>query len=169
MSNCSTSFRTLTFTIVNFDVTDGGDSVATTKGCIDNSCDEIGIYLRTRGRNPSPSVLSPMFSSDIERAVAWQESRWNHFLPSGKPKSNLNSNGTTDWGLMQANEATVEQQWNWKLNLSQGMSILAQKKADAQRYLNNHAHGVTQEMIENEMIQRYNGGRYYTWNGGAGR
>jgi hypothetical protein len=70
---------------------------------------------------------------------------------------------------MQINQATVEQQWNWKLNLSQGISLLGQKRVEAQGYLNKHPNGVTQEMIENEMIQRYNGGKYYSWNASAAR
>ncbi|MDG4882000.1 transglycosylase SLT domain-containing protein [Mesorhizobium sp. WSM4884] len=168
MSNCSTSFRTLTFTLVNFDITDGGDSIETTRGCVGHNCDEIAIALRTRGKNPSRATLNPMFPSDILRAIAWQESRWNHFLPNGKPKSNTNTNGTVDWGLMQINQATVEQQWNWKLNLSQGISLLGTKKTAAENYLNRHPKGVTAEMIENEMIQRYNGGTYYKWDASGG-
>jgi len=87
----------------------------------------------------------------------------DHFLPNGKPKSNVNTNGTTDWGLMQINQATFEQQWNWKSNLNQAVALLGQKQAQAQKYLNQHPQGVTPAMIENEMIQRYNGGRYYIW------
>jgi hypothetical protein len=107
--------------------------------------------------------LDAVFPNDILRAICWRESRWRHFLPSGKPLFNLNSNGTKDWGLMQLNEATLEQQWNWKANLARSIALLEEKQRNAKAYLNRHPDNVTLEMVENEMIQRYNGGAYYKW------
>src|SRR5262249_54887187 len=107
--------------------------------------------------------LDAMFPNDVLRAIGWRESRWRHFLPNGKPKSNVNSNGTIDWGLMQINEAPYEQRWNWKSNLNRAIALLGEKRKDAEKYLNRHPQGVTPEMVENEMIQRYNGGRYHVW------
>jgi Transglycosylase SLT domain len=109
-----------------------------------------------------------MFPSDVLRAICWQESRWKHFLPNGKPKSNLNSNGSKDWGLMQINQATYEQQWNWKANVARAIALLADKRRLAENYLGQHPQGVTPDMVENEMIQRYNGGRYYRWDANMG-
>ena len=162
-SKCSSTKRTVTFQVVNFDINDGGDSIATSTGSYGGGSDSISIFLRTRGTNPSRDVLNAAFPSDLLRAIAWHESRWAHFLPSGKPKFLLNTNGTTDWGLMQINQATFEQHWNWMSNLARGAAILAEKRGDAERYLNRHPEGVTEEMFENETIQRYNGGRYYDW------
>ena len=76
---------------------------------------------------------------------------------------NLNGNGTKDWGLMQINQATLEQQWNWKANVSRAIELLSEKEIQARNYLNRHPQDVTQDMIENETIQRYNGGSYYKW------
>jgi hypothetical protein len=164
MSNCTASQRTVTVSIVNFDVSDNGDAVLSSTGCIDRNCDTIGIYLKTRGKNPTRAILDNAFPNDILRAICWQESRWRHFASNGKPISHLNNDGTTDWGMMQINEATFEQQWNWKLNLARATDLLAEKHTQAVSYLNKHPKDVTPIMIENEMIQRYNFGPYYKWN-----
>src|SRR5262249_8390206 len=145
-------YRTVTVSIVNFDITDDGDSVLMTQGCIGKQCDEIGIYLRTRGKNPTRDILNKAFPNDVLRAIGWQESRWMHFGPNGKPIRNTNANGTTDWGLMQINQATVEQQWNWKSNLSRAAALLDEKKTQAVSYLNRHR-PYTTAMVENETIQ----------------
>lgn len=167
-SECEATRRTLTFRMVNFDINDNGESIATTTGCVGRNCDQIAISLRTRGKNPLHSTLNSMFPNDFMRAIGWQESRWNHFLPNGKPKSNRNTNGTTDWGLMQINEATYEQQWNWKSNLARAITLFEEKRDQATRYLNQHPQGISAEMLENEAIQRYNGGRYHVWDAGEG-
>src|SRR5262245_3742009 len=79
-------YRTVTVSIVNFDINDDGDSVMRTEGCIGkDQCDTIGIYLRTRGKNPSRDTLNRTFPNDVLRAICWHESRWIHFGPNGKP------------------------------------------------------------------------------------
>lgn len=167
-SACTTTRRIVTFGFANFHINDDGESIATTRGCIDRNCDEISIYLRTRGTNPARATLNAMFPDDFLRAICWQESRWAHFLPNGKPKFNVNTNGTTDWGLMQINEATNDEKWNWKYNLARGIGLFAEKRLAARRYLNSHPEEVTEEMLENETIQRYNGGRHYVWDAASG-
>lgn len=167
MLDCRISERTLTIQMVNFDVTDNGDSVFETKGCVDSSCDIIAIYVRTRGLNPSRAALNAALPDDIMRAICWQESRWRHFLPNGKPLVNSNPNGTTDWGLMQINQATNEQKWNWRSNLAAAIALFAQKRAAADAYLRKHP-PYSPEMLENETIQRYNGGAYYKWDAQSG-
>lgn len=163
MSRCRSYIRKLTFRVLNFEISDNGDSTQTTQGYVGNNCATIGIYLRTRGKNPTKAALKGIFSDDISRAICWNESRWRHFLPNGKPLFNKNTNGTTDWGLMQVNEAPLAERWNWKANLNRGISLLAEKRNHAEIYLQKHPQGVTETMIENEMIQRYNGGAYHKW------
>jgi hypothetical protein len=63
---------------------------------------------------------------------------------------------------MQINEATLEQRWNWKTNLARGEAILAEKRAAATAYLDQHP-PYTPEMLQKEMIQRYNGKVYHKW------
>lgn len=96
------------------------------------------------------------------RAICWQESRWQQFKPDGTPQSHANVNGTTDWGCMQINQATNRQIWHWPSNVAQALALFAQKVAAAKAYLNQHP-GFTQDMLDNESIQRYNGGVYYKW------
>jgi hypothetical protein len=136
-SLCESYTRTLTVSIVNFEINDDGDSVLETTGCVDfgRSCDSISIYLKTRGRNPSRATLQNYFPDGILRAICWHESRWRHFLPNGTPVVNKNSNGTADWGLMQINQATFEQRWNWKSNLGRGVALLGEKRTHAMVYL----------------------------------
>lgn len=162
-SKCTVTTRTLTYRLANFDINDGGDSVATTTGCIGTNCVQLSIRLKTRGTNPSRAILDAAFPNDIMRAIGWRESRWAPFLPDGKPKFNVNNNGTMDWGLMQINQATFEQQWNWRSNLARAISLFDEKRVHAQVYLNRHPENVTAEMLDNEQLQRYNGGTYYTW------
>lgn len=169
VSECKTARRTLTFNFVSWDINDGGESVASTEMCLGQSCDSIAINLRTRGTNPSFGVLMSAIPSDVFRAIAWQESRWRPFLPNGKPKSNVNTNGTTDWGLMQINRATYEEQWNWRSNLARGIAIYEEKQVYARKHLNKHP-PYTEEMLENETLQMYNAGQarhYYRWDAEA--
>jgi hypothetical protein len=63
---------------------------------------------------------------------------------------------------MQINEATNEQQWNWKSNLARSVALLGEKRLQATAYLDRHP-PYTPEMLQNEMIQRYNGGAYHIW------
>ena len=164
--DCVNYPRTVTVTMVSFNVTDGGDSVLESKGCIGQQCDYLYIALKTRGTNPSPQVLNGMFPNDILRAIAWHESAWKQFGVSGKPLSHVNTNGTTDWGLMQINQATSEQQWNWRANVNRGIAILAEKRIQAKAYLDRHP-PYTPAMLEDEMIQRYNSGPYHVWDANA--
>jgi hypothetical protein len=164
MSECQSYRRALVFAFFNFDVTDDGDAVYETTGCIGSNCDSISIYVRTRGRNPRPGDLHAALGTDMLRAICWNESRWRNFGSNGKPIKHANTNGTADWGLMQINQASLEQQWNWKFNVARGVEILSEKDKAARAYLARHPTDVTTEMIENETIQRYNGGAYYHWN-----
>ena len=63
---------------------------------------------------------------------------------------------------MQINEAGIEEIWNWRRNVDTGQRIFARKRADALRYLRTHEN-YDEEMLLREALQRYNGGRYHTW------
>ena len=162
-SKCQAYRRVVRIEFVSFEVTDNGESVVQTKGCAGVNCDTIAIYLRTRGTNPSRAAVSAALGGDMLRAICWRESTWRQFGANGKPLVNTNSNGTADWGLMQINQATPEQRWNWKANVNRGAALLAEKRTHANAYLSKHP-PVTAEMLENETLQRYNGGTYYKWN-----
>lgn len=125
--------------------------------------DEVNLWGVFRGENPSRDVLSAYLGTDICRAICWKESTWEQFRADGLPKKNINPNGTIDWGLMAINEASVHERWHWKHNVDRGKSSLADKKVDAKTYLDKHGN-YTADMLQNETIQRYNGGVYYRWN-----
>ncbi len=161
-SRCESHRRTVSISVVNFDINDDGESVCETTCTVGNASATLAIRLKMRGRNPSRDALDAAFPDDMHRAIGWQESTWRHFLPNGKPKSNTNSNGTKDWGLMQINQASNEEAWNWKLNLNRGMAILAEKRHHATVHLSRHP-PFSAEMLDNETLQRYNGGKYYIW------
>lgn len=133
------------------------------------SCWEIiHIDAITRGKNPSRAAVGAELGDDILRAIAWQESRWQQFDPSGRPLVNRNGNGTADWGIMQINQASNYLHWDWKANVARGRQILAEKRRHALAYLGRHG-SYNDEMLENEMLQRYNGGRYHQWDAEQGK
>ena len=85
-----------------------------------------------------------------------------------------------DVGVMQlcSPAATCAQRWNWSANVDAGMALLRQKRAAAGRYLNSHQVGMNYpnslglsnaEVLQRETLQRYNGGRYWTWHSGRNR
>ena len=127
----------------------------------ENAC--ISIPVEYRGLNPSRSDVSTALGDDLSRAFAWIESGWRQFDGTpGRPLKNVNSNGTTDYGLMQVNEAPLNARWNWRQNISLGQNIISDKRNAARRYLDKHPF-YDDDMLLRETIQRYNGGRYYQW------
>jgi len=162
---CFQHERTLQIGFIHFDIPDSGEYTFTSEGSFTDrygtAFDVISITVGVRGQNPTRSQVSAALGNDLLRAICWAESSWRQFI-GGRPLVNRNSNGTADWGLMQINGAPPEQRWNWKLNVARGAAILAEKRAHAKAYLDRHP-PYTEEMLENETIQRYNGGAYYRW------
>ncbi len=163
-NRCQNHRRTVTVTMVALPDDETGDAVLISKmQCGGRAIiAEIAIRLETVGRNPSRAQVSAALGNDILRAIAWQESRWRQFDGAGKPLVNRNTNGTADWGIMQINGAANYQKWDWRANVARGAAILAEKQGHATTYLNRHG-SYTPEMLENEMLQRYNGGAYHKW------
>lgn len=127
---------------------------------------DFEVPMHYRGTNPTASELSAALGSDVFRALCWMESRWRQFDASGKPMCNVNSNESADWGCMQVNsvnDIAPLDIWDYISNIRHAKSIFATAEAAAQRYLDQHP-PVTSEMLLNESLQRYNGGRYYAWN-----
>jgi hypothetical protein len=115
-----------------------------------------------RGEQPSRQILSAELGTDLLRAICWNESTFRQFDSSGRPLINYNGNGTLDIGCMQINGGSKSEAWNWRMNVARGREILADKRVQAKVYLDQHG-SYTDEMLENETIQRYNGGRYHQW------
>ena len=122
----------------------------------------LRITVTTRGRNPSKALVSAELGSDKMRAIAWHESRWRQFSTDGTPLVNRNTNGTADWGMMQINQADYPLHWCWKSNVARGKAIFEEKLRHAKVYLDRHGN-YTPQMLEDEALQRYNGGRYHAW------
>jgi hypothetical protein len=151
-------------TIVNVKVTGwatlSNDGVGTLVLTGKHPCGNASITLNAiiRGKNPSKPVISAALQTDVLRAICWQESNWRQFDSQGLPIQNNN----VDWGIMQINGAPPELRWHWRNNIERGRAILDEKRTHATAYLNKHP-PYTNEMLENEMLQRYNGGAYYKW------
>jgi hypothetical protein len=160
---CRRVQRTIPIFVGSFNIAGQGECVLCTQACVDGNCDQLILHTHITGTNPSRAQVSAALGNDVLRAIGWRESNWRQFGVGGKPLVNHNSNGTADWGLMQINQATDDQRWSWKANVSRGAAILAEKRVQAEAYLNRHP-PFTPEMLEDEMIQRYNGGAYHRFN-----
>jgi len=160
---CRRVQRTVPIFVGGFDIAGEGECLLCTQSCVDGNCEQLMLHTHITGTNPSRALVSAALGNDVLRAIGWRESNWRQFGAGGKPLVNHNSNGTADWGLMQINQASDDQRWNWKANVSRGAAILAEKRVQAEAYLNRHP-PFTPEMLENETIQRYNGGAYHQFN-----
>lgn len=138
-----------------------GTATATEQVTYPNS-PTISLTILIRGSNPPAADLSAALGTDLMRALCWIESRWRQFGSDGMPIKNVNANGSIDWGCVQINNGTHRQAWQWTSNVAAGLAVLATKQNAALGYLNAHP-PVTDDMILNETIQRYNGGTYYAW------
>jgi hypothetical protein len=130
----------------------------------------IDLQLVFRGTNPSKDAIHQALGNDVMRSIAWNESTWRQYGSSGLPLRNQNSNGTSDWGLMQLNDIhqlTHEMKWDWEENIVKGLSIYATGANAAKKYLD--AHGkYDDQMLLKESIQRYNGHVFHKWDAQVG-
>lgn len=79
-------------------------------------------------------------SKDLIRAIAWVESYWTQYGPDGETFQHVNRNGSSDWGVMQVNDATMYKGWDLdkvknslQYNIRVGVRIFEWKLYEAPR------------------------------------
>jgi hypothetical protein len=130
----------------------------------------IELALRFKGTNPTLVEVSAALRIDVLRAICWNESNWRQYGGSGLPLRNTNTNGTSDWGMMQLNDIhtiTNVEKWNWISNVNRGISIFEAKGREAEKYLAKHGN-YDSAMLLKESIQLYNGGHFHKWDPSKG-
>ncbi len=94
----------------------GGEAVVTvSSGTITNT---LTRSFHIRGKQPIKDDAVAGLSTE-QRVVMYRENGYKHFLSSGLPDAQLNTNGTYDWGLMQintVNNPTYMEIWSWQAN-----------------------------------------------------
>ena len=133
---------------------------------------------RILGDNPTTQTVKEGLTLE-EQVVIYMESlpKWHHFRGDGLPIFGP----PHGYGLMQIDNprASDEQVWNWRANRAAGVALLSDKRGAAQAYprslrsrarsgelpagFQNATDFTTQEQIQKETYQRYNGGRYWDW------
>lgn len=122
----------------------------------DNTCERTNTLIE--------AIETPV-SKDLIRAIAWVESSWNHTTRDGKPFQHINTNGSSDWGVMQINDATLYHGWDlarvktdMEYNILVGVRILEWKLKDAARL--REKYNITDKTTLQLGIQCYNGYRH---------
>jgi hypothetical protein len=138
--------------------------------------------VRLLGTNPSRASVNAILGGFPATNIACWESRHRlaQFGPDGLPSFGL----PHGYGIMQLDNppASPEAIWNWRVNVADGLALIAQKQKDANRYpariraqLRDPgipdfcADGTIDSATNRSMcllegIQRYNGGIYWRWN-----
>jgi hypothetical protein len=99
---------------------------------------------------------------DLIKAIAWVESYWNQVGPDEEPFQHVNRNGSSDWGVMQINDATMYSGWDLEkvknslqYNIMVGVKILEWKLYDAPRIKEKYK--VDDKTVLQVGIKMYNG------------
>jgi hypothetical protein len=127
--------------------------------------------LFIKGTNPSPAEISAYLftkpdSAGMDRIIA-HESNNRQFDRKGEPLRSFD-NG---YGLCQVTNPApnIDQVWNWKSSVDLGLTVMAQKRSDAVRYLSAKGRSYTALQLRYETVSRWNGGPYHEWDDSAGR
>jgi hypothetical protein len=118
-------------------------------------------------KQPTPekikAYLEARDSTALEKLVK-QESNFKHVI-------NLDLEpvvaGDRGYGLTQLTNPlpTYTQIWSWQENLNAGIALVNVKKKEAKKFLETHgADSYTQDMLDLEILSRWNGGFYHEWN-----
>jgi hypothetical protein len=121
--------------------------------------------VKIKGTNPSPNDVTQFLASNPNSAgfdkILIQESGCRHFNAVGEPIKSFD-NG---YGMCQLTKPTpsFEQVWNWKSNITGGLSLFATKVSAATNYLSQAGRSFTQDQLKYESVCRWNGGSYHEW------
>lgn len=161
-----------------FNTVQGGDAIITVNATHGGTVLRAEVSVLIRGTNPAAATITTRLggAGTAGNRIACRESGRRQFDADGMPL--LGPGG--DVGVMQlcSPAATCLQRWSWTVNVDAGLALLRLKEAAARTYLNQHrvnGHYPNNrnlndaEVLLRETIQRYNGGRYWTWNTTANR
>jgi hypothetical protein len=160
----------------------GGDvSLYVTTERLQLTLADHAVAVSILGNNPSRAEVNAALGGFPATNIACLESgkTLGQFNMDGLPKFGA-PNG---YGIMQVDNPPVSEDgiWNWRVNVAEGLAILSTKRHEARRYarqiqlqFNNAnvpdfcAQGTIDQstnyaMCDLEIIQRYNGGRYWHW------
>ena len=119
-----------------------------------NAYDRINEIIETMDTGNIPK--------DLIKAIAWVESRWTQMYQDGYTFRNHNTNGSTDWGIMQINDFYISTTWDFDrlksdaaYNIKIGVLILRGKLRDAERVKD--IHNLEDVSVRDVGITMYNG------------
>jgi hypothetical protein len=127
--------------------------------------------VRIVGTNPTKAdvvaYLSAKADSDGLDRIIDHETKFIHFTNSHEPSKSFD-NG---YGMCQLTnpKPTLEQAWNWKMNVDAGLALFADKRKAARTYLGQGGRPFTDVQLRLEAICRWNGGAYHRGDAGAGK
>lgn len=150
------------------EITNLGGALTVRADC-NNSSAQITVAIS--GQNPSTaevkSYLSGYSGSAGFEKIIGQESKFKHFNSSQEPIRSFD-NG---YGMCQLTNPppSLEQCWNWKLNITAGLALFNAKRTSAIVYLSQKNRSYTSEQLLYETVSRWNGGSYHEWDDGSGQ
>ena len=148
-------------------ITDRGGllSVVVKRGSVRTACTSVQIL----GTQPETCDVEAYLDSQPGSMgfgkILSHESCMKHFDAAGNPEHSFDDG----FGMAQLTnpKPSYAQVWNWKLNVDGGLSLFAQKRAEAQAYLG-HKGSYTERQAVHETVSRWNGGRYHVWDAQRG-
>lgn len=127
------------------------------------------IVVKVTGTNPSATELSTYLSSRPGSggfdAIIEHETHGRQFDRHGDPVRSFDGG----YGMCQLTTPapSLEQCWNWKLNVDGGLALFAQKRNAAIAYLSQSNRTYTDSQLQHEAVARWNGGGYHRFVGSA--
>jgi hypothetical protein len=133
--------------------------------------DSVSITIKIKATNPSDTEVKAYLatkpgSSGFDKLLK-HESDFKNFNMRGEPIKSFD-NG---YGMCQltAPPPTLDQMWNWKLNIDGGLALFATKRAAARQYLSQKNRTYSEDQLNRETVCRWNGGAYHVWDSKAGK
>ncbi len=129
------------------------------------------VSVKIEGTNPGPSEVTSYLATKANSAgfdkIIGQESHYKQFKHNHEPIKSFD-NG---YGMCQLTspKPTVEQVWNWKLNVDGGLKLFEAKRTDAIKHLGKSNRSYTNEQLKYETVSRWNGSSYHVWDSQAGK
>lgn len=131
----------------------------------------VSITIKIKATNPSQDEVSAYLATKPDAAgfekILRHESKFKNFGATGEPIKSFD-NG---FGMCQLTTPapTLDQMWNWKLNIDGGLALFAAKRGAAARYLSQSGRTYTEDQLLREAVCRWNGGAYHVWDAAAGK
>jgi hypothetical protein len=139
--------------------------------CATADRDSVSITVKIKATNPSNAEVKAYLatkpgSSGFDKLLK-HESGFKNFTSQGEPLKSFD-NG---YGMCQLTSPppTLDQMWNWKLNIDGGLVLFATKRDAAIRYLSQKNRTYSDDQLNHEAVCRWNGGAYHIWDSKAGK